>query len=146
LPHPENENTLLRLNFYEYNYLLSKKFKFLRNETINSSGILVSIINIFDKRGLDNFIKNFEEIREQSIQSQKVSQNSSINSAIQICILIKSTSNFLAKLTESYVLDNIKLEIGNLGIKNFLEVEDESSLDIESIINEIIHIVLKIKN
>ncbi len=146
MPHPENENTLLRLNFYEYNYLLSKKFKFLRNETINSSGILVSIINIFDKRGLDNFIKNFEEIREQSIQSQKVSQNSSINSAIQICILIKSTSNFLAKLTESYVLDNIKLEIGNLGIKNFLEVEDESSLDIESIINEIIHIVLKIKN
>lgn len=143
LPHPENENNLLRLNFYEYNYLLSKKFKFLRNETIFSSQILISIINIFDKRGVENLIKIFEEIRQESLKSQKVSKNSSNNSTKQFCILVKSTPNFLSKLTESYVLENIKLEIGNLGINNFLEIEDESSLDVDSIINEVILFTLK---
>lgn len=143
LPHPENENNLLRLNFYEYNYLLSKKFKFLRNETIFSSQILISIINIFDKRGVENLIKIFEEIRQESLKSHKVSQNSSNNSTKHFCILVKSTPNFLSKLTESYLLENIKLEIGNLGIKNFLEIEDESSLDVDSIINEVILFTLK---
>jgi hypothetical protein len=146
LPHPENENTLLRLNFYDYNYILSKKFKFLRNEAISSSEVLISIINIFDKRGVENFIKNFEEIRQQALQNQQgLGQQNSLNtsSTKQICILIKSTSNFLAKITEKQVLENIKLELGNLGIKKFLEVEDESSLDLDSIINEIISITSK---
>jgi hypothetical protein len=146
LPHPENENMLLRLNFYDYNYILSKKFKFLRNEAISSSEVLISIINIFDKRGVENFIKNFEEIRQQALQNQQgQGQQNSLNtsSTKQICILIKSTSNFLAKITEKQVLENIKLELGNLGIKKFLEVEDESSLDLDSIINEIISITSK---
>lgn len=41
-----NKNTLIEL--FDYNYLLQKKFRYLRNEVIDSD-ILIFLVNIYDK-------------------------------------------------------------------------------------------------
>ena len=104
--------------------------------------VLILVINIFDKRALENFNKNFDELKLQI--NNRVLSNNLTNSFYKkkesnlICLLLKSTSNFLAKITEKQNLENLKLEISNLGIKNYIEIEDETLFDIECLINDII--------
>lgn len=132
IPHPENENSILKINFYDYNYLLSKKFKYLRNEAVVNSEKLVLVLNVYDKRGIENFKSINEEIKT------ALSKKKEITNVTTICILLKITSNFLLKINEKKVLENLKKDLINLGIKNIIELEEENIKDINSLIEEII--------
>jgi hypothetical protein len=37
------------INFYDYNYTLSKKFKYLKTEAISNADVLIFIVNIYEK-------------------------------------------------------------------------------------------------
>ncbi len=55
-----------------------------------------------------------------------------------ICILIKVTNNFLVKINGKTIVESIKKEFGSLGVKKFIEVEDDK-VNVENITNEIIN-------
>lgn len=133
-PHPDIENSVYKLTFYDYNYLLTKKFKYLRNEAVLSADKLIFVVNIFDKRGIDNFKLVYDDAIK---QKNNLNSNSQKKSEV-ICIMLKITSNFLIKINEAQISENIKKELYQLGIKNYIELEEENITNINSLLNEFI--------
>jgi hypothetical protein len=37
------------VNFYDYNYSISKKFKYLKTEATSNSDVLIFLVNIYEK-------------------------------------------------------------------------------------------------
>ncbi len=128
------ENQVTNLKIFDYNMMLTSKFKYLKTEACNLSDVIVLILNIFDKKGLDNFKKTFAE-KDSAFENNNSSKKSIVT------ILLKSTSNFLIKISENKILENFKSEIEpfNLGNK-FIEIEEPSTLDTDKILNEIIRL------
>jgi len=54
-----------------------------------------------------------------------------------ICVMLKITNNFLIKITEKNIVEQIKKEITELGIKKFIEIDDEK-IDTNSLLFEFI--------
>ena len=44
-----NNDKMMKINIYDYNYNLAKKFKYLKNELIIISDIILIAISIYDK-------------------------------------------------------------------------------------------------
>ena len=113
----QSENTISKISIYDYNYLLGRKFRYLKNECLSFGEILVIIINIYDKRYLE-YLKVI--IDESAKKSDNEGKNTEINKKI-VFLIIKTSNNFLLKLTENSALITAKEEISNLfnNIKNF---------------------------
>ena len=113
----QSENTISKISIYDYNYLLGRKFRYLKNECLSFGEILVIIINIYDKRYLE-YLKVI--IDESAKKSDNEGKNTEINKKI-VFLFIKTSNNFLLKLTENSALKTAKEEISNLfnNIKNF---------------------------
>jgi len=113
----QSENTISKISIYDYNYLLGRKFRYLKNECLSFGEILVIIINIYDKRYLE-YLKVI--IDESAKKSDNEGKNTEINKKI-VFLFIKTSNNFLLKLTENSALITAKEEISNLfnNIKNF---------------------------
>ena len=114
----QSENTISKISIYDYNYLLGRKFRYLKNECLSFGEILVIIINIYDKRYLE-YLKVI--IDESAKKSDNEGKNTEINKKI-VFLIIKTSNNFLLKLTENSALITAKEEISNLfnNIKNFI--------------------------
>ena len=113
----QSENTISKISIYDYNYLLGKKFRYLKNECLSFGEILVIIINIYDKRYLEYLKIIIDELAKKLDNEGK---NTEINKKI-VFLIIKTSNNFLLKLTENSALITAKEEISNLfnNIKNF---------------------------
>ena len=116
--------------------MMSKKFKFLRNEAVKSSWVMINIINIYDNRGIENFSKSWEEIL--SIVERPTTLSDLQRDIIPICVIIKSTSNFLLKLNENELIENLKKLITSKGITKIMEIDDDTNFDADSFIQDII--------
>lgn len=122
---PIAEKTVLNLRVYEYNYLLSKKFKYLRSEAMNSSLTFLILVNIYDKKCLNNLKEIIDEVslkginnnsylninyqNTSSLNNQQINNNKNI-----VIVLLKTTDNFLLKITEKQNVINTKSEIENI--------------------------------
>lgn len=117
----ESEQTIQSIEVMSYNYIMSKKFKYLKEEAISSSDYLIIIINIFDKHCLENlkaFIEEYSvdqevankptEERDLDYESPQIS--TIVNKKLRI-VLIKSTNNFLLKLTENTAMATMKKNV-----------------------------------
>ena len=113
----QSENTISKISIYDYNYLLGRKFRYLKNECLSFGEILVIIINIYDKRYLEYLKIIIDELAKKLDNEGK---NTEINKKI-VLLIIKTSNNFLLKLTENSALITAKEEISNLfnNIKNF---------------------------
>ncbi len=113
----QSENTISKISIYDYNYLLGKKFRYLKNECFSFGDILVIIINIYDKKYLEYLKVIIDELTKKLDNEGK---NSEINKKI-VFLIIKTSNNFLLKLTENSALITAKQEISNLfnNIKKF---------------------------
>ena len=113
----QSENTISKISIYDYNYLLGRKFRYLKNECLSFGEILVIIINIYDKRYLKYLKIIIDELAKKLDNEGK---NTEINKKI-VFLIIKTSNNFLLKLTENSALITAKEEISNLfnNIKNF---------------------------
>ena len=113
----QSENTISKISIYDYNYLLGRKFRYLKNECLSFGEILVIIINIYDKRYLEYLKIIIDELAKKLDNEGK---NTEINKKI-VFLIIKTSNNFLLKLTENSALITAKEEISNLfnNIKNF---------------------------
>lgn len=113
----QSENTISKISIYDYNYLLGKKFRYLKNECFSFGDILVIIINIYDKKYLEYLKVIIDELTKKLDNEGK---NSEINKKI-VFLIIKTSNNFLLKLTENSALITAKEEISNLfnNIKKF---------------------------
>jgi hypothetical protein len=117
---------------------MSKKFKYLRNEAVISCNVLINLINIYDKRGLENFLKSWEEIPYLFERPTTVSE---LNlSFTPICVILKSTQNFLLKLNEKNIILDFKKSLLSIGLSKIMEVEDEAHLDTDSFLQDIIYL------
>ena len=152
----QKETSTTKLEIYDYNYLLAKKFKYLSEEAILRSDILVIAINIFDKKCLDNLKLILNDIVHYSTGQVANNDSSGNNIAFSTTnenildkkikfILIKSTNNFLMKIIESTALINTKTEISNL-FKifkelnyKFVEVDIDDVKETNNLINELIN-------
>ena len=113
----QSENSISKISIYDYNYLLGKKFRYLKNECFSFGEILVIIINIYDKKYLEYLKVIVDELTKKLDNEGK---NLEINKKI-VFLIIKTSNNFLLKLTENSALITAKEEISNLfnHIKNF---------------------------
>ena len=113
----QSENTISKISIYDYNYLLGRKFRYLKNECLSFGEILVIIINIYDKRYLEYLKIIIDELAKKLDNEGK---NTEINKKI-VLLIIKTSNNFLLKLTENSALITAKEEISNLfnNIKKF---------------------------
>lgn len=118
------EKTVLNIKVYEYNYLLSKKFKYLRTEAINSALTLLILINIYDKKCLSNLKEIIDEVSSKGTNTQgnnaninyqnsasSGNKNRQMNNKNIVIVLLKTTNNFLMKITERQNVINAKEEI-----------------------------------
>jgi hypothetical protein len=117
---------------------MSKKFKYLRNEAVNSCNILINLINIFDKRGVENFLKSWEEIPYLLERPSTVSELK--HNFTPICVILKSTPNFLLKLNEKNIILDFKKSLSSIGLTKIMEVDDEAVFDTDSFIQDIIYL------
>jgi hypothetical protein len=113
----QSENTISKISIYDINYLLGRKFRYLKNECLSFGEILVIIINIYDKRYL-KYLKIIIDELDKKLDNK--GKNTEINKKI-VFLIIKTSNNFLLKLTENSALITAKEEISNLfnNIKNF---------------------------
>ena len=136
----QNENSISKIAIYDYNYLLGRKFRYLKNESFSFGEILVIIINIYDKKYFEYLKIIIDEIGKKLDNEGK---NSEINKKI-VFLIIKSSNNFLLKLTENSALITAKEEISNLfsNIKNFnpkyIDVDINEIEESNNLITEII--------
>jgi len=128
------DNKVINLKIFDYNMMLSSKFKYLKTEACNLSDVIVLVLNIYDKKALENFKMTFAEVKttlEDSNSSKKQI----------ITVLLKSTSNFLLKISENKIIENFKSEIEPFNLCNkMIEIEEPTSLDKEKIFKEIINL------
>lgn len=136
----QNENSISKIAIYDYNYLLGRKFRYLKNESFSFGEILVIIINIYDKKYLEYLKIIIDEIGKKLDNEGKKSE---INKKI-VFLIIKSSNNFLLKLTENSALITAKEEISNLfsNIKNcnpkYIDVDINEIEESNNLITEII--------
>lgn len=152
----QKETSTTKLEIYEYNYLVSKKFRYLCEEAIENTEILLIVVNIFDKKCFDNLKLLINEIIKYGNNVQRnVNDNGNnigFNSTSEITLnkkirflLLKTTNNFLMKITESSSLISAKAEITNLFkiIKNlnykFVEVDIDEIKETNNLLTEIIN-------
>lgn len=152
----QKESSATKLEIYEYNYLVSKKFKYLCEEAIENAEILLIVVNIFDKKCFDNLKLLINEIIKYGNNIQRnVNDNGNnigFNSTSEITLnkkirflLLKTTNNFLMKITEPSSLISAKTEITNLFkiIKNlnykFVEVDIDEIKETNNLLTEIIN-------
>lgn len=152
----QKESSATKLEIYEYNYLVSKKFKYLCEEAIENAEILLIVVNIFDKKCFDNLKLLINEIIKYGNNMQRnVNDNGNnigFNSTSEITLnkkirflLLKTTNNFLMKITEPSSLISAKTEITNLFkiIKNlnykFVEVDIDEIKETNNLLTEIIN-------
>jgi hypothetical protein len=128
---PNNEEAIHKLNFHDYNYLMSKKFKYLRTEAIFFADVIIILINIFDKRGVENIKTLVEEVHT-SLNNLNNSSSSNKKKKL-LALLLKNTNNFLEKLREGQILNNVKKELSNANITNYIELEEDYSNDLDSL-------------
>ena len=125
----QSENTISKISIYDYNHLLGRKFRYLKNECLSFGEILVIIINIYDKRYLEYLKISSDELAKKSDNEGK---NTEINKKI-VFLIIKTSNNFLLKLTENSALITAKEEISNLF--NNINLFNPKDIDID--INDI---------
>lgn len=132
----QKEKTVSKIELYEYNYLVSKKFSYLKNQSIADSQILLFVLNIFDKKSVENLKKIFEDI----------SQNQSLKFQGKIIkfLIIKSTDNFLLKLSEDTYIKNIKKDLEEL-TKSYNINTEQIEIEIDELkeVNEILKMIIK---
>lgn len=116
--------------------MMSQKFKFLRNECVTSSWVLINILNVYDKRGIEFFFKSWEEIS--ALKERPTTISELHKEIVPICVIIKSTPNFLMKLSESELLDNLKTSLSSKGLNKIMEIEDEINFDLDSFIQDVL--------
>jgi hypothetical protein len=129
----------IKLDIFEYNFLLSKKFTYLKDEAISMSDILLIIINIFDKKCFDNL-----KILIDNINNLINKSNNNYQPQLRF-VLVKSTNNFLLKITESLSLTNAKNEINSIIAQipkanaKFVEVDIDEIKETNNLINVLIN-------
>lgn len=99
-----NSNEVIQC--FDYNYLLSKKYKYFKLESISQSGKFLFFINIHDSRGIENMKTIIDDIK--SVKYSENVNNDSIHKIVNIGLLIKQTNDFLLSLVESDILLSIK--------------------------------------
>lgn len=123
-----NKHVLFRdnsiINLYDYNYLLSKKYKYLKQEAIMGSTIFVFIINVHDNRGLQNMKNILDEI---------AITNKSISKCRLHSLLITQSMNLLLNLLKENQVDLIK---NTFNLNSYTEVDFEN-IDFEEIMVKI---------
>ena len=120
----------------------------MKSEAIAYADTLLLIINIYDKRTIDNIKAFIEEINS---LLNNISTNTNANNTTQsiisnnknkklncICLLLSCTNNFLDKLTEKKITDILKRELNSFGITRFLEINDIAISEMENFLNELI--------
>lgn len=115
------------ITLYDYNYLLSKKFRYFKSEAILNCKVFFFIINVHDSRGLENMKSIIDEIWNiKKTNSKEISFHG---------ILIKQSENFLLNLTQERQIISVK---ENYSLTSFIEVELEN-IKIDEIINAIVN-------
>jgi len=144
-----NENSTIQIILYDYNYLLGRKFKYLKTESIIFSEIIAIIINIYDKKYIEHLKIILDEITNKGNvleinENDKYNLKSLYNKKI-VFLVIKSSNNFLLKLTEKTALINAKEQITslfknlpNLNIK-YIDIDINEIGDGSNLLNEIIN-------
>lgn len=112
------------INMYDYNYLLSKKFKHLKSEPYLKSSCFILLINIHDSRGIQNIKLILEDIKIFC----------KYNSFKIHGLLITQENNFLLNLMKTNLIDNIKSQYN---LNSYHEI-DENDKNIINIINSLI--------
>ena len=144
-----NENSIIQIILYDYNYLLGRKFKYLKTESIIFSDIIAIIINIYDKKYIEHLKIILDDITNKGNvleinENDKYNLKSLYNKKI-VFLVIKSSNNFLLKLTEKTALINAKEQITslfknlpNLNIK-YIDIDINEIGDGSNLLNEIIN-------
>lgn len=114
------------IHCYDYNYLLSKKFKMLKSEAFENSTKFFFLINVHDNRGVDN-LKN---ILEELFTLRKENKDK----ITLVGVLIKQSNNFLLNLTQNIQVENIS---STFKFDSFIELEIDD-YDYSQIINKTI--------
>ncbi len=93
---------------------------------------------------MDNFKNIIEEVR--AFISNTNTQNAEVNKNKKkenhkfefICVLLKITNNFLIKISEKTIIENIRRDFNNMGIKKLIEIEEEN-INFDNLLFEIIN-------
>jgi hypothetical protein len=112
------------IHCYDYNYLLSKKFKMLKSEAFANSTKFFFLINVHDSRGVDNLKIILEELF--TLRKENKEKTTLIG------VLIKQSNNFLLSLTQSIQVENIS---NNFKFDSFIEFEIDDE-DYSELINK----------
>ena len=101
-----------QFNICDYNYLLSKKFKYFKTDAFNSSTTFIIIININDNRGIENLKTIVNELKGLEMEKKL--------KFIYKAILITNNENVLASLGSETQIDYIK---NSFSFNTFIEAD-----------------------
>ena len=125
-----NRHTIFKdntqINFHDSNYLLSKKFRYIKQESLLDSSIFLIFINIHDSRGISNIKQLLDEIQGVHSNLQKIKLYG---------ILICKENNFLLNLVKENQINLIKT---TYNFNSYLEV-DIDNICIDDILNRIMN-------
>jgi hypothetical protein len=133
IPSIENEKVATNAIIQYYNYIVAKKFKYIRNEAITTADKILVVVNIYDQRGIENIKETINEI-------QTLIENTKLNFKDDfITMFIKGTNNILAKMNEKSIFDLARQKIQETTIQKYIEIEENDVYDLESILSDIIY-------